>query len=89
MPNFFETDDDKKWLIKLLRESSVDVGFIKKDGSQRQMKATLNTELIPHNQSTNKDGSDKIKSTLVVFDLEKQSWRSFSWDSVNSISFRV
>lgn len=58
--------------------------FNKIDGTIREMLATTNPSLIP--ASTYEKKTDRVKelnpSIQVVFDTEKQEWRSFRWDSL-------
>lgn len=73
--------------LKLIKnEKEVSVQFIKKDGSTRVMKCTLDFDRIPKDKKPK--GIDlpkiltKIQSSkiLSVFDLEKQDWRSVPFD---------
>jgi hypothetical protein len=60
------------------------VTFTKKDGTIRSMKCTRNLQLIPsefHPKTDRKPPED----SLPVFDLEKQGWRSFRYDSILKI----
>jgi len=85
-------------LLEVLRSSDnqgVLVEFTKVDGSNRKMLCTLAESLIPE------DARPKTKDTEViaeaetnvaptacrVYDLEKQGWRSFRFDSV--VNFTV
>ena len=67
-------------LRKVLSEHVVTVTFTKLDGSTRVMKCTLRPDMIPLTEN----GGDSVHSdtTTVVYDLEKQAWRSFRNDSV-------
>jgi hypothetical protein len=55
------------------------VVFKKADGSIREMQCTLAEYLLPETKGTGRKSS---KDVLVVFDLEKEEWRSFRTDSV-------
>lgn len=73
---------------KLLNED-VTVKFTKADGSVRTMLCTLNKDKIPApdkepvNQKRVRELSDQV---VVVWDLEKQGWRSFRVDRFISAS---
>ena len=68
-------------------ENGVEVLFIKKDGSQRTMLCTLSESKIPADkQPKSETQSSTVGSAVRVFDLEKNEWRSFRWDSVKSVN---
>jgi hypothetical protein len=85
----FADDESKDWLKTLLRERSVTVTFEKKDGSERKMCCTLSEEEIPPSKAPKGTGKKENSDSLAVFDLEKEEWRSFRWDSVKKIEFGV
>jgi len=85
--NELEKDELRKWLIGLLKERPVELKFEKKDGSIRDITATLKEDLvIPYEKKT-----EKVKvineDILPVFDVAKQEWRSFRLDSIKEIKF--
>lgn len=70
---------------KVLVEGNALVNFTKKDGTEREMLCTLIN--IPSDKAP-KESEDKpeySKEAIRVFDIEKQEWRSFRLDSINSI----
>ena len=83
------------WGIQNLRASSKGclVVFTKKDGTEREMRCTLNPSLIPkekYPQSTvSEESSSATGSTVRVFDIEKQEWRSFRWDSIKQFTLDI
>lgn len=85
----FESQEDRDWFVRFLNKNQVDITFIKKDGSERIMTCTLNPEYIPEDQQPKNSKKAKSESSLPVFDLGKQEWRSFRWDSVKSMSFSI
>jgi len=85
----FKTKKEKDWLKGLLRESIVDITFTKKDGSERKMKCTLLEDKIPSEKVPKSETKSKNEDALPVFDLEKESWRSFRWDSIKKIEFSL
>ena len=60
------------------------VTFTKADGTERQLRCTLRNipeEDLPKGTGTTSDEAQR------VYDLDKEAWRSFRWDSVKSVSF--
>lgn len=89
MASQIDTKEGREWLLGLLREQDVTITFTKKDGSERKMICTLVESAIPAEKTPK--GSQKTNSSdaLPVFDVEKQDWRSFRWDSVTRIEFNL
>jgi hypothetical protein len=87
-----ERDIFRKWLRDLLKTTEATVDFIKADGEFRSMKCTLSEShgakyVVNENQ-------DKPKKTpnpevCVVWDTTQQAWRSFRWDRIKKIEFRL
>ena len=82
-----DKEEFKTWTIGLLKDGPTQVVFIKKDGSERSMLCTLNPSMIPPvlGTSTRK----KNDNTVTVYDLDKDAWRSFKWDSVKSVESSI
>jgi hypothetical protein len=73
-------------IITAIRNGLVKVTFLKKDGSLRIMKCTLDMESIPaehhpKNQSNQQTESDQC---IRVYEPDEDGWRSFLFDSVQS-----
>ena len=87
------TDKDwnklKKWLREVLTESTVTVTFIKKDGSERVMVCTLNPSMLPVIENKTNKVKKINEDTLSVFDIEKNSWRSFTYKSIKRIQLSL
>lgn len=83
------TPESREWLRTLLSEQVIAISFIKKDGTVRDMVCTLTSDNIPDEQAPKNSGKAKSDESIAVFDVEKQEWRSFRWDSVTEISFGV
>lgn len=83
------------WGTQNLRASAEGcfVVFTKKDGTEREMRCTLNPSLIPQEKqpklSESEEGSSTVGSAVRVFDLDKQEWRSFRWDSVKQFTLDI
>lgn len=86
----FEEKETRDWLRKLLHQGKMEITFMKADGSDRVMICTLQEDKIPE-AHTPKNSSSRAKSdeTQTVFDLEKQEWRSFRWDSIKQLNFKL
>ncbi len=65
-----------------MRSGVVLVTFKKVDGSLRTMECTLAEYLLPATAGAGKTPNEDV---VVVFDIEKESWRSFRKDSVISV----
>ena len=75
----------RKEIVDALKEDVATVTFIKKDGTERVMKATLQTEFLPMIDSTKPKVERKVNEDVVaVFDTEAKGFRSFRMDSVVS-----
>jgi hypothetical protein len=89
--NAFADEIGREWLRGLLRERVVGVTFIKKDGTERVMQATLSENFIPEATNSENSATTRKKSdeALAVWDIEAQAWRSFRWDSVKTVNFTL
>lgn len=87
-----EFDEFKTWTLGILHDRNAKdlcITFTKRDGTEREMRCTLVEEAIPQEKrpKTEGSGSETTGSAVRVFDIEKQEWRSFRWDSVTKVSF--
>lgn len=86
----FDTNDnfvEKAALLESLRAGEVTVKFTKADGTQRTMCCTLKdvpSEFLP--KTPESKGNTEDSPVVKVFDIEKQGWRSFRYDSILSVS---
>jgi hypothetical protein len=80
----------REWLTGLLRTntSPVRVTFEKADGTERTMPCTLHETAVPKLQQTSGDRKYN-PNVCVVFDPERQVWRSFRWDRIKRIEFEL
>lgn len=85
----FDTKEGKKWLKSVLQSEEVSILFTKKDGTERKMLCTLKENKIPQEFSTKSENRAKSEDALAVFDLEKNAWRSFRFDSIKEVRFPV
>ena len=86
--DYKEAKKARKWLIELLQQFPVEVIFTKKDGTERVMLCTLSEEYLPESYSGSGERK-KSEETLAVFDIEEDGWRSFRWDSIKEIKFKL
>ena len=87
-----DTKDGKKgrkWLLGLLETEIVEIEFTKKDGTNRVMKCTLQEDFLPEYEVIEIDKDRWKKDALAVFDIEKEGWRSFRWDSIKAVKFTL
>jgi hypothetical protein len=85
---FLKTPEFREWLIGLLSDETnpTRVTFMKKDGTQRVMRCTRSPAQIPEDQHP-KNGTNDSETSLRVFDLDKNEWRSFIVENVTHIEY--
>ena len=70
----------------LLRENIVNVTFTKANGEERKMRCTLRREFLPEIEEGTEKKERKVSTEAArVWDLDKNSWRSFRLDSLTYI----
>lgn len=82
----FEREQFKHWLTGILREQEVTVDFVKADGNFRSMKCTL-SESCGAKYSGNESKKKSNPDVCVVWDINRDAWRSFRWDRLKRIQF--
>jgi len=79
----------RDWLVRILTERSVTLKFEKKDGSIREMAATLKSDVVvPYEKKTDREKSVN-EDVLPVFDLDKKEWRSFRVGCLSEVNFTL
>lgn len=77
---------EKNDVIERLKNNIVNIKFTKRDGSTRNMKATLREDIIPQATKADPLSQKKIRNiseeVQPVWDTDVKSWRSFRWDSL-------
>lgn len=96
-----EADDTGKavirdWVRSLLQKDEVTVTFVKADGTEREMRCTLNPEKLPPVNVTvmpvdgivkeSKERKKPDEHSLRVYDLDKSEWRSFRFDRLKKVA---
>ena len=78
------------WLKGMLHVGPATVTFTKKDGTERVMKCTLEASQLPVVE-LKEDTKPRKESTtsMRVFDLEKQEWRSVTIKSVKRVELTI
>ncbi len=80
------TDMISKSNIKnMLTTDIVNVKFKKADGSERLMKCTLLEGWVKEYEKKSEKTRPVSEDTLSVWDVEKNGWRSFRYDSIIEI----
>lgn len=79
------TEEQKNKILEWLHEDApIVVEFEKKDGTVREMKCTLHESFLPPMPEPDPDKPAKKKNPdiQVVWDIEKEAFRSFRWDTL-------
>lgn len=82
----FKNVSMRQEIEEIIYDTIVQVKFTKRDGSERVMNCTLNKDVVP--PATKKDPISQAKvrkvneEVMVVWDVDKNAWRSFRPDSV-------
>jgi hypothetical protein len=75
--------------LTLLRDNICVVTFTKRDGTERVMRCTLKSDLLPAPVATKPTTEVKVRKTnpdtLAVWDLDKNAWRGFSVEQIKEI----
>jgi len=84
------TIPDRDTIVTSLKEGVCIVNFTKQSGEERVMQCTLKEDLLPPADKADPLTQKKVRSVteevVVVWDIEKQGWRSFRVDSVKTFS---
>lgn len=97
-----EADDANKsiirdWVRSLLQKDAVTITFVKADGTDREMRCTLNWDQIPMDKHPGQPSIDGLvregrerkqpdEHSLRVFDLDKGEWRSFRFERLKKVT---
>ena len=86
-----DTPYPRSEMVDMLRQQVCQVKFIKVNGEERNMQATLREDLIPdHKKPKDKGMDDGVQITIDVikcFDVDKEDWRSFRVENVLNFSY--
>tara|TARA_B100000683_G_scaffold269933_1_gene307846 strand:- start:6936 stop:7205 length:270 start_codon:yes stop_codon:yes gene_type:complete len=84
-----KTTYPREEMVEMLKQQVCQVKFIKTNGEERIMQATLKEDIIPP-AAQPRDDDNGVQITIGVvkcWDVEKEGWRSFRVDSVLSFSY--
>ena len=89
--NASETEQEifREWLYGVMRMHEVEIDFVKKNGEMRNLKCTLDESKMLFDAPKFDKVKAKSKESLSVYDLEKEEWRAFRYDSVTCIKFNI
>lgn len=90
IPDQNEASWRNEYLKTTLKAATLSVVFVKKDGTERTLLCTLNSNLLPAQTDLEEAVQKKTPNAdvLVVWDLENKGWRSFRYDSIIGFSER-
>ena len=77
-------ESQREEIKKQLKESILRITFEKKDGTNRVMLATLRNDYIEPILKPTTNHRKPNPEVCCVFDIEKDGFRSFRWDSLIS-----
>ena len=92
---WYKTVDTKEqakfqdWLKSHLKMGAVELTFQKKDGTMRIMNCTLEESKLPVYEKKTERTKTVSTESLSVRDLDKNEWRSFRYDSIQQIAFKL
>lgn len=72
-------------IMNMLNTGVVNVKFTKNDGSERLMKCTLSKDIVQQYEKKTERTRTISEDILSVWDVEKDGWRSFRYDSIIEI----
>jgi hypothetical protein len=83
----------RKKIKTLLHSNVCTITFVKTNGEEREMVCTLLEQFLPL-QETNTDNPIEFRrrssnESVAVWDLEKNDWRSFRYDSITSLKIKT
>jgi hypothetical protein len=75
---------DRQTILDALHSGKTIIAFTKANGEKREMLCTLRPDMIPPQPISETERVPRKENLDVqaVWDLEKQAWRSFRFDSV-------
>jgi hypothetical protein len=82
---------DQSNVVTLMKEGVVTVEFTKVNGEYRKMEATLQADRMPEvvAEIEKKAPKKKSDSSLSVWDINAEGWRSFRWDKLQTVNGEV
>ena len=87
MASHIDTPEGREWVVSMLKMGPMKITFTKKDGTERMMNCTLKEDLVKPYEKKTEAIKEQSKDVCPVYDIDKQSWRSFRYDSVKIVQF--
>ena len=84
MLKFENTEENREYVIDLLKEYTLCLMFTREDESERILYGTRNYEVI--GEVENKSSRKHNPEVLPVWDTQLKEWRSFRWDRLHTIA---
>ena len=84
--DYWLAEEAKIALKLLLKQAVIEVVFKKADGDSRSMNCTLAKHKLPDYEDQKESTRKPNPDVCVVFDVDKQEWRSFRWDRILQVS---
>lgn len=84
-----EREAFRRWLKGILHDMDVRITFTKKDGTERVINCTLREGVLPIYEKKTDNVRETNNEVCPVFDLEKQEYRSFRFDTITKIEFTL
>ena len=75
-------NDTKTQIKTALKQNAVEILFKKIDGNERRMTCTLQENMLPELNLTTTKKKKENDNVITVWDLHKESFRSFRFDSL-------
>ena len=79
------TVQQKKELVLTLDENIVTIVFMKSNGERRTMRCTLIEDFLP--KVVNGEMAPWLNPSCAVWDVDKDGWRSFRFDSILEMEY--
>lgn len=75
----------KSNIMNMLKSGIVNIRFTKVDGTERVMKCTLVEGIVKSYEKTTDREKKTNENICSVWDVDKEAWRSFRYDSILEI----
>lgn len=75
----------KSNIMNMLKSGIVNIRFTKVDGTERVMKCTLAEGIVKSHEKTTDREKKTNENICSVWDVDKEAWRSFRYDSILEI----
>ena len=82
----------REQIVESLHHGVCEVSFVKKDGTQRQMKCTLHHSFMPpRKEGLSEETKPNQGNAIIVWDVDANAFRSFNLETVSNFnpSFRI